>query len=247
MFAAVHEGLAAPSFSYHAMVSSSIDAETMSRSPSPSMSATYTEAAPSAEVEMSAAVHEGLAAPSFSYHAMVSSLYDAETMSRSPSPSMSATYTERASAAEVAMSAAVHDGLAAPSFSYQAMVLSHRDADTMSRSPSPSMSATYTERAPSAEVAMSAAVHEGLAAPSFSYHAIVSSLSDAETMSRSPSPSMSATYTSTAPSAVVAMLAAVHEGLSVPSFSYHAMVSSWNDAETMSRSPSPSMSAATTE
>ena len=113
----------------------------------------------------------------------------------------------------------------------------------MSRSPSPSMSATNTDIAPSAEVAMSAAVHEGLAAPSFSYHAMVSSFNPAETMSMSPSLSMSATWISYAPPAEVAMSAAVHEGLAAPSFSYHAMVSSSRDAETMSRSPSPSMSA----
>ena len=92
------------------------DAETMSGSPSPSMSATYTDLAPSAEVVMSAAVHVGLAAPSFSYHAMVSSACEAETMSRSPSPSMSATYTESAPSAEVAISAAVHAGFAMNKF-----------------------------------------------------------------------------------------------------------------------------------
>ena len=228
----------------------------MSRSPSLSMSATYTERAPSALVSMSAAVQDGLAAPSFSYHAMVSSSADADTMSRSPSPSMSATKTERALEAFVAMSAAAHVGLAAPSFSYHAMVSSTPDAETMSRSPSPSMSATTTEYAPSAEVAMSAAVHDGLAMVNdvtqvlvsvCSYHAMVSSLYEAEMMSRSPSPSMSATYTEAALSAEVEMSAAVHEGLAAPSFSYQAMVSSEEDADTMSRSPSPSMSATYTE
>ena len=218
MSAAVHEGLAAPLFSYQATVSSSYDAETMSRSPSPSMSATYTLAAPSAEVAMSAAVHEGSAAPSFSYHAMVSSKYDAETMSRSPSPSMSATYTDFAPEAEVAMSVAVHEGLAAPSFSYHAIVLSDSDAETMSRSPSSSMSATWTDIGLSAEVATTFSVHDGFAAPSFSYHAMVSSPEDAETMSRSPSPSMSPTYVVSAFMTDVPTVEPVHAGFAMKRF-----------------------------
>ena len=60
------------------------------------------------------------------------------------------------------MSVAVQEGLEAPSFSYHATVLSSHDAETMSRSPSLSMSATWISYAPSAEVAMSDAVHEGL-------------------------------------------------------------------------------------
>ena len=66
----------------------------------------------------------------------------------------------------------------------------------MSRSPSPSMSATNTDLAPDADVLISVAVQEGSAAPSFSYHAIVLSPLDAETISRSPSSSISAAYTS---------------------------------------------------
>ena len=206
------------------------------------MSAGTAHWTPISVVEMSDAVHEGLAAPSFSYHATVSSSYDAETMSGSPSPSMSATWTDIGLSAVVATTFFVHDGFAAPSFSYHAMVSSSRDAETMSRSPSPSMSATYTQPAPLSVVEMSDAVHEGLAAPSFSYHATVSSPYDAETMSRSPSPSMSATWTDIGLSAEVATTFSVHDGFAAPSFSYHAMVSSPEDAETMSRSPSPSMS-----
>ena len=78
------------SASYHARVSSSTDAETMSRSPSPSMSPTKTSRAPVAEVVMSVPDQDGSAAPLFWYHAMVWSKADAETMSRSPSPSKSA-------------------------------------------------------------------------------------------------------------------------------------------------------------
>ena len=102
---------------------------------------------------ISAAVHDGSAAPSFLYQAIVSSPEEAETISKSPSPSISATLTSLAPAAEVAISAAVQDGLVAPSFSYQAMVLSRREAETISKSPSPSISATWTFLAPSADVA----------------------------------------------------------------------------------------------
>ena len=55
------------------------------------------------------------------------------------------------------------------------MVSSFSEAEIISRSPSPSISAAKTDRAPSADVAISAAVKVGLAFPSFSYHAMVSS------------------------------------------------------------------------
>ena len=63
--------------------------------------------------------------------------------------------------ADVVISAAVKLGLAFPSFSYQAMVLSSREAERISISPSPSISAAKTENAPSADVAISAAVKVG--------------------------------------------------------------------------------------
>ena len=63
------------------------------------------------------------------------------------------------------------------------MVSSLADADSISRSPSPSISAIVTAIAPSALVAISAAVHVGSAAPLFSYQATVSSLKEAETVS----------------------------------------------------------------
>ncbi|MED5419916.1 MAG: hypothetical protein VYD01_00525, partial [Pseudomonadota bacterium] len=78
------------------------------------------------------------------------------------------------------------------------------------------MSATWTSRAASALVAMSAALQLGFAAPSFSYQAMVSSTAEAETISRSPSPSRSATYTSLAASALVAMSAALQVGSLAP-------------------------------
>ena len=83
------------------------------------------------------------------------------------------------------------------------MVLSFLDAETISMSPSLSISAANTERAPDADVAILAAVHEGSAAPSFSYQAMVLSFLDAETISLSPSLSKSATYIKIAPSALV--------------------------------------------
>ena len=87
---------------------------------------------------------------------------------------------------------AIKMGSEVPSFSYQAILLSILDALTISRSPSPSMSAAKTERAPSADVVMVRAVKLGSAAPSFSYQAILSSLYEAERTSRSPSLSISA-------------------------------------------------------
>ena len=81
---------------------------------------------------------------------------------------------------------------------------------------------------------------------SVSYHATVSSPNDAETTSRSPSPSISATYTPRAPLALVAMVTGVKDGFVPPLFSYHVMALSFSDAETMSMSPSPSTSAACT-
>ena len=79
--------------------------------------------------------------PSFSYQAMVSSSWEAETISKSPSLSISATKTFLAPSAVVLISAAVQEGLAAPSFSYQAIVLSPEEAETISKSPSLSISA----------------------------------------------------------------------------------------------------------
>ena len=66
-------------------------------------------------------------------------------------------------------------------------------------SPSPSTSATNTDRAPSAVVEMICSVKFWV--PSFSYQAIVSSSIDAESTSMSPSPSTSAANTDWAPSA----------------------------------------------
>ena len=53
------------------------------------MSIAKTSLAPSALLVIELAVNEGFEAPSFSYQAIVSSLYDADKTSISPSPSMS--------------------------------------------------------------------------------------------------------------------------------------------------------------
>ena len=82
-------------------------------------------------------------------------------------------------------------GFAAPSDSYQAIVSSLYEAETRSISPSPSISEAKTSLALSALVSISAAVQLGFTEPSFSYQAIVSSLSDAERISISPSKSTS--------------------------------------------------------
>ena len=59
--------------------------------------------------------------------------------------------------------------------------------------------------------------------PSFSYHATVSSLEDAESASTSPSPSTSIAKTTRAPSLIVVMMRSVKDP--EPSLSYQAMVS----------------------
>ena len=60
--------------------------------------------------------------PSFSYHATVSSLMDADSASTSPSPSTSIAKTDFASIASVVMMRSMKDW--DPSFSYHAIVSS---------------------------------------------------------------------------------------------------------------------------
>ena len=68
--------------------------------------------------------------------------------------------------------------------------------------------------------------------PSFLYQAILSSLTDAERASMSPSPSTSVAKTEMAPSAAVEITRSVKVGGKPPSLSYYAIVSSSRDAET---------------
>ncbi len=70
---------------------------------------------------------------------------EAESTSRSPSPSTSAITTDRTSLTEVVMVWMVKFSL--PSFSYQAIVLLAAEAESTSKSPSPSISALATESA----------------------------------------------------------------------------------------------------
>ena len=91
-----------------------------------------------------------------------------------------------------------------PLFLYHAILLSKREAESTSRSPSPSKSAAWTDHAPSAEVLMAVCTVKP-PLPSFLYHAILSSSREADNTSKSPSPSKSAAYTDQAPSAVVLM------------------------------------------
>ena len=71
--AAVKLGSAAPLFSYQEIVSSSLDAATISISPSLSISATKTSLGPSAEVAIVVAAKVGSAAPLFSSQVILSS------------------------------------------------------------------------------------------------------------------------------------------------------------------------------
>ena len=68
------------------------------------------------------------------------------------------------------------------------------------------------------------AAEAACASQSFSYHATVSSLPDADSASTSPSPSTSIAKTERAPSAAFVMTRSVKDW--EPSFSYHATVSS---------------------
>ena len=120
---------------------------------------------------------------------------------------------------------------------------SFSEAETISRSPSLSISATKTDVAPSAPVDMVVAENEGSAAPLFSYQAILSSLCEADIISKSPSLSMSATKTDFAPSALVEIVVVENEGSEAPLFSYQAILSSSYEADMISKSPSLSISA----
>ena len=95
------------------------------------------------------------------------------------------------------ISAAVNVGLAAPLFSYQAMVLSPQDAERISKSPSLSMSATKTEYIPSTsfEFVIAILLHVGSSEPSCSNQLRLLLLKSGEIMSISPSLSISAAKT----------------------------------------------------
>ena len=170
--AAVQEGFAAPSFSYQAIASSSAEADTISISPSPSISATTTDLAPSALVAISAAVQEGFAAPLFSYQAIASSIPDADTISISPSLSISAIKTPEAPSVDVETVLATNDDVASPEVSFVKTITSSsfNAVAIISLSPSLSISPAYTERVPETPVPITNAVKVWL--PLFSYNVI---------------------------------------------------------------------------
>ena len=96
---------------------------------------------------------------------------------------------------------------------------------------------------------------DSLGTPTFSYHQIAgcseyklttlvaSPYTQLKSTSASPSPSRSAVRTATGPAASAVIGHAVHDA-PAPSFSYHATLSSSNEADNTSISPSPSRSAA---
>ena len=234
-------------FSYQAILSSSLDAESTSRSPSPSTSAAKTDTAPSAAVVITCWSPK-LPDPSvFSYQAILSSPYEAESTSRSPSPSTSAAKTELATS--VSEEIAVCSKNAAlrwmVRFSYHAISLSGIEVERTSRSPSPSTSAAVTE----VNETVAAEITCGLAklpAPSVFSHDQISLPAAART-SRSPSPSRSTAKTESGADAAVEITCWPPK-LPAPSvFSYQAIRLSFDDAERTSTSPSPSTSAAKTD
>ena len=130
-----------------------------------------------------------------------------------------------------------------PSFSYQAIVSSWRDAPSTSRSPSPSTSTAKTDQAWYASSSMRRSVND--CDPSFSCHANVSAVYSAESASASPSPSRSIAKASEAKSPSGAMIRSVKD--CEPSFSYHAKWPLYRNNDSGSTSPSPSTSIAKTE
>ena len=91
-----------------------------------------------------------------------------------------------------------------PSFSYQAIVLSSKEADKTSISPSLSTSSAKTINTVSASSVM--VWEEKSACPSFSYQTILLSSADADNTSISESPSISIAYTYEAPCASIVIV-----------------------------------------
>ena len=185
-------------------VSSFTDAASTSTAPSPSTSAAYTEAAPSAVVVSFCSDHVMTAPPVWPplrNTDTVSPLRDATSTSSSPSPSTSAACTPRARIAVVVIVCSVHMMAAPPVWpplKNTDTVSSVIDAASTSMSPSPSTSTTYTEAAPSAVVVISCSDHVMAAPPvwpPFRNTDTVSSKKDAANTSMSPSPSKSAAKT----------------------------------------------------
>ena len=102
-------------------------------------------------------------------------------------------YTSQALTTLVEMTLSVNVGSAAPSFSYHAILLSSRDAETRSMSPSPSMSAAAMSDAPSASRLMTRSSKLGSSAPSLRYQAIWFERPAVATSSNSSSSSFAAT------------------------------------------------------
>ena len=191
-------------FSYQASLLSLGEADNTSASASPSKSIAKTKRAPSAADVISCCGPKSALASSsrFSYQAILSSLEEAESTSGSPSPSRSVANTAAAPpAALVITCCGPKSALASPRrFSYQAISLSLRDAESTSGSPSLSRSTANTERAESAAFVITRRGPKSALCSSrrFSYHAIASSLEEAESTSGSPSRSRSAANTDSA-------------------------------------------------
>ncbi len=117
---------------YHAILSSRYYAESTSVSPSPSTSVAKTDRVPLAVVEITRSVKVGGESPSLSYHAILSSICDAERTSVSPSPSTSVAKTEMGKFAAVEITRSVKLGGEPPSLSYHAILSSPADAERTS-------------------------------------------------------------------------------------------------------------------
>lgn len=149
---------------------------------------------------------QAVASPAvLSYQATLPSCSEAETGSSSPSRSRSSAAAPTAPLAAVEMGggAAKHAVAWMVSLRYHCTWFA---PPSTSRSPSPSMSAGHTEYARVAAVVIVRVVHAEPSPFTFSYHAILLGLTDAESASMSPSPSTSPAITDSMRGIPVAMV-----------------------------------------
>ena len=223
------------------------DAESTSASPSPSRWAAKTDHAPLAVVVMTCWGPKLPPPSEFSYQATLPSTYDADSTSRSASPSRSAASTALGSWVADVTTCWDPNSPRPSTFSYQETWSSMVDAERTSWSPSPSRSAGDAALpAPLPPVAMTCRVPKTPSPSTFSYQVSAPFPDGALRTSRSPSPSRSTATTDSAPSTPVVTADGAPK-LPRPSvFSYQATPADEGEAESTSGSPSPSRSAAKT-
>ncbi len=187
--------------------------------------------------------------PKFSYHEILSSKYEVDKISWSPSLSKSADWTVYPHCILVEISC-WGPNTPLPKFSYQAILSSvggfvkTLEAERISISPSPSKSEVCTSCAPLAMVVTMFSILK-FPPPKFSYQDILLSFIEADNTSKSPSLSKSEAYTSIGLSWVVEIICWGPK-IPLPKFSCQEILLLGNkyEAERTSMSPSPSKSIA---